>query len=596
MPITTVRAAALVAALPLLIAAAPAAKPSKAVKPLRAPPTAQTLATGGALKPDQAGVRIEHVDLSIEVFPERKAIAGEAVLALRADRDLPAIVLDLDRELPVSAVSLDGRALPASAWRNPDGRLTITPPAPIAAGHPVAVRIRYGGVPVEAKRAPWDGGFVWAKTPDGRPWIATAVQGEGCDLFWPCIDHPTGEPDLVDLRVTVPAPLSAPSGGVLVDIREDGGKRTFHWRIKTPNTYAVALNIGPYVQLKDTYRSRFGDSFPIEFWTVEGNEAKARGLFSQFAPMLDFYEGMIGPYPFRGEKMGAVETPHLGMEHQTLNAYGAGYAQEIYGFDWLLHHELSHEWFGNQMTNVDWDDMWLHEAFGTYMQPLYSQWLHGDMEYMVRLNEMRVKTFNKFPIVSGKPMEEEAVYDAKVGPGTDIYYKGANMLHTLRGLIGDKAFFQATRVLVYGRPDPKPGNFAPRYAVTGDFIKAVNDATGADYGWFFDAYLRHAQLPDLVETREGDDLVLAWKTPTGRFPMPVEVKVGDNVVTLPMTDGSGRVRVAGAVPVIVDPGSKVLRRQPYLEAYHAWKTAKDASDKAKADGAKADGAKAAKPK
>ncbi len=576
MPASSVRALALAAALPLLIAAAPARKPSK---PPRAAPTAQTLATGGALKPDQAGVRIEHVDLSIEVFPKRKAIAGEAVLALRADRELPAIVLDLDRELAVSAVSLDGRELPPTAWRNPDGRLSITPPAPIAAGHTTAVRIRYAGVPVEAKRAPWDGGFVWASTPDGRPWIATAVQGEGCDLFWPCIDHPTGEPDLVDLRVTVPAPLSAPSGGVLVDVREAAGKRTFHWRMTSPNTYAVALNIGPYVQLKDTYESRFGDSFPIEFWAIEGNEAKARGLFAQFKPMLDFYEGMIGPYPFRSEKMGAVETPHLGMEHQTLNAYGAGYAQEIYGFDWLLEHELAHEWFGNQMTNVDWDDMWLHEAFGTYMQPLYSQWLHGDMEYMVRLNEMRVKSFNKFPIVSGKPMEEEAVYDAKVGPGTDIYYKGANMLHTLRSLIGDEAFFTATRVLVYGRPDPRPGNFAPRYAVTEDFIKAVNDATGADYRWFFDAYLRHAALPDLVETREGDDLMLAWKTPAGRFPMPVEVKVGSKVVTLSMTDGTGRVRVGAAVPVIVDPASRILRRQPYLEAYHAWKTAKDVAAK-----------------
>jgi len=577
-PSSSARALALAAALPLLIAAAPA-KPSL---PARAAPTAQTLATGGALKPDQAGVHIEHVDLSIEVFPERKSISGEAVLALRADRELPVIVLDLDRELPVSAVSLDGRELPSTAWRNPDGRLSITPPAPIPAGHTTAVRIRYAGAPVEANNAPWDGGFVWTKAPDGRPWIATAVQGEGCDLFWPCIDHPTGEPDLVDLHVTVPAGLSAPSGGILIDVTEaGGGRRTFHWRMKTPNTYAVALNIGPYVHLTALYRSRFGDSFPIEFWALEGNEAKGRDLLAQFTPMLDFYEGMIGPYPFRSEKMGAVETPHLGMEHQTLNAYGAGYAKEIYGFDWLLEHELAHEWFGNQMTNVDWDDMWLHEAFGTYMQPLYSQWLHGDMEYMVRLNEMRVKSFNKFPIVSGKPMEEEAVYDAKVGPGTDIYYKGANMLHTLRGLIGDEAFFTATRVLVYGRPDPKPGNFAPRYAVTDDFIKAVNEATGADYRWFFDAYLRHAALPELIETCEGEDLVLAWKTPAGRFPMPVEVKVGGKLVTLPMADGTGRVRVGDAVPVIVDPASKILRRQPYLEAYHAWKIAKDAADKAR---------------
>ena len=111
----------------------------------------------------------------------------------------------------------------------------------------------------------------------------------------------------------------------------------------------------------------------MQFWYLPEHEAQAKELFAEFAPMLDFFEQEIGPYPFGDEKMGVVETPHMGMEHQTINAYGNGYAKDGYGFDWLLQHEFAHEWFGNQVTNANWDDMWLHEGFGTYMQPLYSQ-------------------------------------------------------------------------------------------------------------------------------------------------------------------------------------------------------------------------------
>ncbi|MGR4867057.1 M1 family metallopeptidase [Caulobacter sp. LARHSG274] len=583
------RTAALYAASVLALAgAAHAAQPVNPVKPL--PTTALTLGTGGQMPAEEAAVAIEHVDLRIKVIPERKAIEGDATLTLRAKSALPRIVLDLDRNLPISSLSIDGQALSVSAWSNPEGRLTMTPPAPIAAGARTEVRIRYAGVPHVAEKAPWDGGFVWKTAPTGEPWIATAVQGDGCDLFWPCIDFPTGEPLLVDFYVTVPAPLSAPAGGVLVGVEEKDGWRTFHWRQKQPDTYAIALNIGPYVKLSDTYRSRFGDSFPIEYWHLKSDDpAKAKALFAEFAPTLDFFEAMIGPYPFRSEKLGVVETPHLGMEHQTMNAYGNEYAKDVYGYDWLFEHELSHEWFGNQVTNVDWDDMWIHEGLGSYMQPLYSQWLHGDMEYMARLNDQRTKTNNRFPIVAGRVMSEDDVYKDTAGPGIDIYYKGSNVMHTLRALIGDEAFFKAVRLLVYGRVDPKPGNFAPRYATTKDFIADVNTVTGRDYQWFFDAYFYQAKLPELVQVREGEDLALSWKTPSGKpFPMPLEVRVGDKVVSVPMADGTGRVQVGDAVPVIVDPASKVLRRQPYLEDYQAWKKAKD-------DAKKAEDAKKAKP-
>lgn len=546
--------------------------------------SALTLETGGAMPVEQQAMAFDHADLKLKILPEKKAIEGEATLTFTAKSRLDKLVLDFDRVFTIRRLMIDGKTLKPTAWSNPEGRLTIALPRTVPKGRQVTLAVTYDGLPHEAKRAPWDGGFVWAKTETGEPWIATAVQGDGCDLFWPCIDYPTGEPKLVDLHITVPAPLVAPANGVFKGMTEEDGWRTYHWRAKQPNTYAIALDVGPYEELTGTYQSRFGDSIPLSFWHLKSSAAQAKELFAEFTPMLDFFEQMIGPYPFRDEKMGVVETPHLGMEHQTINAYGNAYKKDGFGFDWLLQHEFAHEWFGNQLTNADNDDMWLHEGFGSYMQPLYSQWLHGDMEYMSRLNTQRLAVRNKFPIVSGRPLKEDAVYNGERGPGNDIYYKASNVLHTLRALVGDEAFFKITRIAVYGRDDPKPGNFAPRYLSTRDFVRIVNEVTGRDFGWFFDVYLYQAAPPELIERRDGADLVLQWKTPGDKpFPMPVEIKIGGKLVTLPMADGSGRVAVGDAVPVIVDPTSKILRRQPYVEAFQAWK---QAADKAAAEARK----------
>lgn len=580
----SVRIRALAACAASLVALS-AASIALAAEPLKT--SALSLETGGAMPIEQQALAFDHADLKFKILPDKKAIEGEATLTFTAKSPLDKLVLDFDRVFAISKLTIDGKRLKPSAWTNPEGRMTITLPRRLATGKAVTVAIAYAGVPVEAKRAPWDGGFVWSKTETGEPWIATAVQGDGCDLFWPCIDYPTGEPKLVDLHITVPAPLVAPGNGVFLGMTEKDGWRTYNWRAKFPNTYAIALDVGPYEALTATYKSRYGDTIPMVFWHLKSRTEKAKALFAEFTPMLDFYEQMIGPYPFRDEKMGVVETPHLGMEHQTINAYGNDYRKDVYGFDWLLQHEFAHEWFGNQLTNADNDDMWLHEGFGTYMQPLFSQWLHGDMEYMARLNQMRVDTKNRFPIVSGRPLKEDAVYNGDRGPGNDIYYKAANVLHTLRALIGDEAFFKITRIAVYGRPDPKPGNFAPRYLGTKDFIKIVNQVTGKNYGWFFDVYLYEAQQPELLQTRDGADLVLTWKTAKDKpFPMPIEVKVGDAVVTAAMSGGTDRITVGDAFPIIVDPASKVLRRQPYLENYHAWKKAKDEAEKAAAEAKK----------
>lgn len=563
-----VRSLLLAGASALLLTTAAAAQ--ETTGPAARESTAFTLATDQPRTPEQEAVRFDKADLSIRVMPDQKAIDAVAVLDFTALSPVSVLPVELDTRFDISAIAVDGTTLDASDWRNDEGRLWIQLGRELAAGDSVSIRIAYAGQPREAPRAPWDGGFVWGTAPSGEPWIATAVQPEGCDLFWPCIDNPLSEPGRVDLHITVPSNLAAPSNGRFLGKQDHGdGWTTWNWSAANPNTYAIALNIGPYEAVSAQYQSRFGNTIALSYWHLRSDDpVEVRSLFAEFAPMMDFYEATVGPFPFGDEKMGVVETPHLGMEHQTINAYGNGYRLDGKGYDWLLHHELAHEWFGNQLTNTNADDMWLHEGLGSYMQPLYLRWLHGERYFQAELLEQRNDLINRFPVVSGVQRSEDEVYQGDVGPGLDIYNKGSLVAHSLRMLIGDEAFFRSVTRLVYGRPDPRPGNFTTRHASTDDFLAIVNEEAGRDLTWFFRGYLYQAALPDLRETRDGGRLHLEWVTGDGAaFPMPVEVEIDGRRLTVPMTDGRGDIAVDERAHVLIDPDSKVLRRLDFIEIW-----------------------------
>ncbi len=568
--------------LPLLAICAASTSPALAVEPGEPPLTARSAETGLPLTPEQESVDFVHADLSWRIDPETQSIAGDAMLTLQVEKPIATIQFDLDRNLPVSAIDVDGKPLSASAWNNSDGLLAIRLPRGYRAGEELKVRIRYAGTPHVAVRAPWDGGFVWSRTPAGAPWIATAVQGEGCDLFWPCFDNSLVEIDTIDLHITVPQGLAAPSNGRFMGEQlNSDGTVTWNWRAQHPNNYAIALNIAPYESISGDYRSRFGNVIPMTYWYLPGEDIQAKKLFGEFAPTLDFFESTIGPYPFGDEKMGVVETPHLGMEHQTINAYGNGYKKSAEGYDWLFHHEFSHEWFGNQLTNENWDDMWLHEGLGSYMQPLYLRWRGGDLPYHSALAKQREQIKNRFPVVSGEPKTEDQVYNGDIGPGLDIYVKGSWIAHSLRELIGDDAFFRTLRREVYGRPDPKPGNFAPRFGSSTEFQRIASEEAGRDLGWFFDIYLRQAALPKLMTSRDGARLNLVWETPNDLpFPMPVDIRVDGNEMTVAMEGNRGNVTLPSPdAHVVLDPHAKILRQSDDIDAFQAWQAEQATSGK-----------------
>lgn len=534
--------------------------------------TAQTRKMGGVMPREQLALSLEHLDLALKVFPDEKRIEGDATLTLRAKEDVPELILDHYPKFKIASISLNGRTVAPANYTNPEGQLRIRLDRPLAKGSVTKARIIWSGTPPLAKRPPWEGGTTWMKTPDGQPWIDTSHWGGGCDLMYPCIDHPTGKAAIADLHYTVPAPLVAPGNGKFMGMTEKNGWRTYNWQARSPHTYGLVLDVGPYKVLEGDYKSRFGNTIPMRFWYLPGEEAKAEELFKEFPVALDFFESQIGPYPWGDQKMGVIRVPYSGLENQTLNGYSIDYTKTMYGFDPLMHHEFSHEWFANQLSVANYDDLWLHEGIGSYMQPLLGRYLHGDMDYYSLLKSQRAGIRNEKPLVSGQEQPENWVYADPTGPRGDIYPKGSWVMHTLRMLIGDDHFYEVIRRVTYGRPDPKPGNFKPQFGTSKGFMATVNQVTGKDYDWFFNIYLYRAGLPKLVESRVGGLLKLRWETPDNLpFPMPVDIRIDEKTVTLPMTNGAGELPVPADATVTLDPGAKILRQLDSIDRFQAWR-------------------------
>ena len=535
----------------------------------------RTAESGAELGPVQQAMVLPHLALALDVDAEARAIHGLAEYAVLAATPLMAVEFDLDPRFAIGRVTVDGEVVAPGDWTNDGGLLRIALPAKLEAGRTALVGIAYSGRPRVAPNPPWNGGFVWQTTPDGKPWIATAVQSEGCDLFWPCIDHPSRRLGRIDLAITVPTGLVAASVGRLISTEVVGARTTWRWQARKPNNYGISLQIAPYELVQADYASRFGNTIPIRFWHLPGKADDAERLVAELAENLDFFESTIGPYPWSDEKVGVAETPHLGMEHQTINAYGEEYKLAPEGYDWLMHHEFAHEWFANQLSMATNADMWLQEGLGTYMQPLFLQWKSGDAAYHTAMWELRKKVLSRVPLAPRGFVSSAYYDDREAGWGGDIYYKGAWVAHTLRHLIGDEAFFAALRRLVYGRDDPRPGNFDIAVASTDDFQRFAEEASGRDLDWFFEAYFRTAGLPRLVARRVGAKLQLAWETPSPlSFAMPVEVRVGNRLVTVPMADGRGVVTLPGEdAHFVLDPHARILRHDRAIAAWQASRTA-----------------------
>ena len=522
--------------------------------------------SGGELLPEQAAFDVLHYTLELEVDPETRSIEGSLTMRARLLEATREIALQLDPALEVAQV-LGGRAelLPLGFQRQ-GGALWIGSSAfTDVAGGEFTVVVEYGGVPHVAERPPWEGGFTWSEA-DGQPWIATSCQGEGADLWWPCKDHPSDKPDSMDLIFTVPEGLVVATNGRRIDSSTADGKTTSRWRVSTPiANYTVAFNAAPYVEITGSLESVAGDTFPVVFWVLPENEEKGRAFMDEILEHLRFFERFCGPYPFRGDKYGVVETPHLGMEHQSIIAYGNKYRGDPnFDYDWLHHHELAHEWWANLVTARDWADFWIHEGIGTYMQPLYLEERFGREAYQKKMKIDLLRVMNNAPVAPAPPRTSDSIYFSKTGtdaPGGDIYFKGSWVCHSLRWLLGDETFFKVLRRWAYPNPELETttDGSAVRFSDTDELIAIAEQVSGRELGWFFEVYLRRGPLPVLVVERDGAELELRWEAPDGLpFPMPVEITVAGEARRVPMEGGEATLEV-GEAEVEVDPDLRVLR-------------------------------------
>jgi aminopeptidase N len=522
--------------------------------------------------PEQAAYDVKSYDLALRVNTTEQSIKG--VLTAQAAIVHPTrwFVLDLDPPLTVDSVSLAGAAATKGTqlkYERREGKLWIAFPTTRQPGETVSVRVAYGGKPRVAPRPPWVGGFVWAKTASGETWLNVACQNDGADVWFPVKDHPSDEPETVSLHFTVPQPLVAASNGRLQNVvKNNDGTQTFNWLVSNPiNNYDITLNVAPYKTVEDNYTSISGETFPVILWVLPENFEKGMSLVKKTKEYVRFFEEYLGPYPFRKEKLGIVETKHLGMEHQTLIAYGNNFKYDDAGLDWLMFHELGHEWWGNMVTASDWRDMWLHEGFQSFMDTLYLERLRGKDAYSKAMANRMKSLRNMQPVAPRESRTTIQIYMAApdyVNSDGDIYGKGAVILHTLRYLIGDQAFFTALHRMAY--PDPKLERITDgrqtRFATTDDFLEIAEEASGMDLDWFFEVYLRQPKLPKLISEQDADQLTLRWEVPNNLpFPMPVDVQIGNSTKRYEMKDGKAMITVAAGQRFVVDPLSWVLKAQ-----------------------------------
>jgi aminopeptidase N len=520
--------------------------------------------SGGPLLPEQAAYDVEYYELDLRVDPADSTIDGAATLHARALSKMKSFVVDLDPRLEIREVTAEGTSAPKPLrYERRGGKVWIDLDSTRRSGEELAVRIAYAGRPRVAPMPPWEGGFTWARTASGAPWIGTSCFKEGADLWRPVKDHPSDEPDSTRLRITVPEPLVVASNGRLEEVDRSDGWRTYTWFVSTPiNNYDVALNIAPYETVQGQLESVAGVTVPVTFWVLPEHVDAGRRLMPEILDHLRFYEKLLGPYPFRADKYGVAETPFLGMEHQTIIAYGAGFDHGAmtggvdWGFDALHEHELAHEWFGNLVTASDFRDLWLQEGFATYMQPLYLEATRGLGVYHAYLDSLRAGIENRTPVAPRESRTTGQIY------GGDIYDKGAWVLHTLRYLIGDAALRAALREMAYPTKELEAvtNGRQTRFATTDDFLRIAEATSGMDLGWFFEVYLRQPRLPVLVEARTAKGLTLRWRVPGERpFPMPVDVALGDRVQRVKMTNGSATIPLQPGESAVVDPDHWILR-------------------------------------
>lgn len=489
------------------------------------PPYTRADTLRGSIGPARAWWDVVFYDLNVRVDPADSSVSGWNAITYRVVSPGREMQIDLQEPLVIDSVVQDGR--PLALRREGDVYFATLPAAP-EAGTIQTATVYYHGKPRIAKNPPWDGGLIVVQDSLGRPWVATANQGLGASVWWPNKDTQAEEPDSQRIAITVPHPMVNVSNGRLRSVVNEDGWATFEWFVRNPiNNYNIAINAGSYAHFGEIYQGEDG-ILTLDYWPLDYNLEAARRQFTQVKPTIACFEHWFGPYPWYEDGFKLVETPHLGMEHQSAVAYGNGYQNGYRGsdrsgsghgldFDFIIVHEAAHEWWGNNLTTADLADMWVHEAFGNYAEALYVECQKDARAGAEYVRGLRDDILNDRPIVP-----EYGVHAQGSG---DMYNKGGNMLHTIRQLVGDGARW---REILRGL-----NRDFRHQIVTGEQVQRyMDDRTDADLMPVFRQYLTTTMIPTFEYELSGSTLRYRWTDVVPGFAMPIEVQVGPGACTV----------------------------------------------------------------
>ncbi|NND16299.1 MAG: M1 family metallopeptidase [Eudoraea sp.] len=472
----------------------------------------------GSITPERGWWDLTYYNLDIKVDPDKKYISGSTIVGYTVLSPAKVLQIDLQPPLVIDRIEQDGKQLKYETEGNAH---FIRLKKKQEKGAKEQLTVYYSGNPREAERAPWDGGFSWAKDSNGKHFVATSCQGLGASAWWPNKDHMYDEVERMDMTITCPADLIGVGNGRLLKVDDNGETKTYHWQVLSPiNNYGVNVNIGDYVNFGEIYKGEKGP-LDIQYYVLKENEAKAKVQFSQTLSMMRAFEYWFGPYPFYEDSFKIVEVPYLGMEHQSSITYGNKYENGYLGrdlsgtgwgllFDYIIIHEAGHEWFANNITYKDIADMWVHEGFTMYSESIYLDYHFGTKAANEYIQGVRGRIQNKKPLIGPYGVN-------KPGSG-DMYNKGANMLHTLRQLLEDDELW---RSVLRGLNK----EFYHQTITTKQVEDYISMRTKKDLSAFFNQYLRTTMIPTLEYKRNGDQIEFRYANIVEDFDMPIRVYV-----------------------------------------------------------------------
>ncbi len=472
----------------------------------------------GSLSKARTWWDVQHYSILVEPDYAQKTISGKVDIQFKAIAAHDTMQIDLQAPMQLNKAYLGDE--PLHYFRDGNAYFIVLKQS-IKTGTEATLALSFSGKVREAIRPPWDGGWIFSTDKKGNPWMSVACQGLGASVWYPCKDHQSDEPDRgALLRISVPDTLMAIGNGRLKGKQQyKKGWTVYDWEVKNPiNNYNIIPYIGKYAHFNESYAGEKG-KLDCDYWVLEDELEKAKEQFKQVPLMLKAFEHWFGAYPFYEDGFKLVQSPHLGMEHQSAVAYGNGFQNGYRGrdlsgsgwglkWDFIIVHESGHEWFGNNITSNDLADMWLHESFTNYSETLFTDFHFGTAAGNAYVQGTRALIRNDAPII--------ATYNVNDQGSGDMYYKGGNLVHIIRQLFkSDEKFRTALREL--------NKTFYHKTVNTKEVESFFSTKTGLNLSPVFDQYLRNTSIPTLEIKKGKKEIMYRWKDCIPSCNMPVRL-------------------------------------------------------------------------